>query len=129
VRTAQNRTVLSQFHKYLLILLFVFLIVCTLQACSSFGHYSECDKYLDGPAVELEICNAEIREWRIGTDRENWDLCYNVMKEHHIVMVYKNYVGHIMPKNWNSNMPPFVVKELLAQNRCRQILGEYWADY
>jgi len=81
----------------------------------------------------LAGCAAEITQdeldWRRGIDLENWDLCYRIMKEYRIVMIYKNYSGHIMPDDWRSGLTPFVVKELLAQNQCRQILNEHWAEY
>ena len=71
------------------------------------------------------------QEWQRMTDRENWLLCYQVIRHMDRAMVYVNYTGSVMPSDWGdvNRLTPFQVKELLNQNRCRQGLGKHWMEY
>jgi hypothetical protein len=84
--------------------------------------------WLHGCATNLMY---EETEWRRGIDRENWQLCYKVLKDNGIPVIYYNRTAFRMPQDWGNvnSLRPFQVKELLHQNNCKRGLKGYWADY
>jgi hypothetical protein len=85
-------------------LILVFGFLGTLNACST-------------PLPSYEV------EWRRSIDHENWRMCANAYKQYNH---YTIHVDHTIKEHkYNSRW----VKYDLLQNNCRQVLGQYWADY
>lgn len=77
------------------------------------------------PLTEAEL---EARDYRRAIDKENWRVCELAYKQ---AGRYTVHTEHIHDSNGNPRGLPeiWAVKRDLADNNCRMMLGEYWADY
>ena len=59
-------------------------------------------------------------EYRRAMAFENWELCKKVLRQHNIVIWHIGHTEKEDKRYWN-------VKTDLANNKCRMILGDYYA--
>lgn len=76
--------------------------------------------------VLISACASDLtpeeRAWREAMDFENWQLCMAVYDHHHRATVHADHVGHHhRPGHWS-------IANDLGTNKCRRLLGEYWAE-
>ena len=60
-------------------------------------------------------------EWRHQMARENWALCEQVYAKAGVVTIHRGHT-HSRPVRISA------IRQDLAENHCRRVLGPYWAD-
>lgn len=100
---------------------FVGLVAIIITGCATV--YPECEKHPE-ESEERATCQAGVREWREGIDRENWRLCQQVLRQHGV----RIYSDHTHGRK-GFDHAPHEVKSDLSKNSCKMVLRDHWADY
>ena len=66
----------------------------------------------------------EEREYQQAIDLENWVMCEKVYEQYGKWTIHRDH-SHTRARPY----PRGFVKQDLADNNCRKVLGEYWAEY
>ena len=109
---------------YGILRVFSIILVCLfgLGACQTI--YPDCQR-LVGDEVALATCQLEVRDYRRGIDKYNWELCEMALRNSDS---WAWHIGHGAHKGSKSQIAAFI-KQDLTVNGCRMGLRDHWAQY